>query len=254
MLVAEEEDAPLPQRRRRSHKWSAGSVLVVGGSPGMIGASVFAGRAALSFGAGSVYLAADDSNRLQAIAPDVPVMTLDDARDDIRRFDVVLAGPGLAPADISVTLPLLQAAENLVLDAGALRPDVLEAVVDSDVQIVVTPHDAEFTRLSGTKPGTFSVRSFARANGITVVRKGSPTMVTDGSAPVLIRTGGPELASIGTGDVLAGMIAALWSRGLDGFRAAISGSFWHGRAGRSLSRRRTVTARGLVAEIGRFAW
>jgi NAD(P)H-hydrate repair Nnr-like enzyme with NAD(P)H-hydrate dehydratase domain len=78
--------------------------------------------------------------------------------------------------------------------------------------------------------------------------------VTDGSPPVLIRTGGPELASIGTGDVLAGMIGALWARGLGPLDAAISGAYWHGVAGADLRRRTTVTADALAVQVGRYAF
>jgi NAD(P)H-hydrate epimerase len=59
---------------------------------------------------------------------------------------------------------------------------------------------------------------------------------------------------MGTGDVLAGMIAALWARGLSGREAAVSGAYWHGVAGAELARNRSLTADGLVALIGRYAW
>jgi ADP-dependent NAD(P)H-hydrate dehydratase / NAD(P)H-hydrate epimerase len=73
--------------------------------------------------------------------------------------------------------------------------------------------------------------------------------------PWIINTGGPELATIGTGDVLAGMIGALLARGLKGPEAARSAAYWHGVAGASLlARTGSVTADSLVDEIGRFAW
>ncbi len=87
-----------------------------------------------------------------------------------------------------------------------------------------------------------------------MLRKGNPTMVTDGGLPVLVRTGGPELASIGTGDVLAGMLGALWARGLSGRDAAISAAYWHGVAGADLAAGGTLTADRLARHIGRFAW
>ena len=74
--------------------------------------------------------------------------------------------------------------------------------------------------------------------------------------PILVDTGGPELASIGTGDVLAGMIGALWARGLDPKTAAtISGAYWHGVAGADLAQQLgTVTADQLADIIGDYAW
>ena len=83
--------------------------------------------------------------------------------------------------------------------------------------------------------------------------KGNPTFVL-GVDRWLVRSGGPELATIGTGDVLAGMIAALWARGLDGADAARSAAYWHGRAGADLARSRTVTAEKLASSVARFAW
>ncbi len=88
--------------------------------------------------------------------------------------------------------------------------------------------------------------------GIVVLLKGNPTFVLGGEQWV-ITTGGPELATIGTGDVLTGSVAALWARGLDPETAARSGAYWHGRAGRSLAGRTTVTAEGLAEEIGRWS-
>jgi NAD(P)H-hydrate repair Nnr-like enzyme with NAD(P)H-hydrate dehydratase domain len=72
--------------------------------------------------------------------------------------------------------------------------------------------------------------------------------------PVLVTSGGPELASIGTGDVLAGMIGALWARGLDAKSAAVSGAYWHGRAAANLAGTRAVTADVLSDYIAAYTW
>ena len=119
---------------------------------------------------------------------------------------------------------------------------------------MITPHTAEFKRVAGIGGGAYSVRAFARKEGITVLLKGNPTLVTDGGSLILVRSGGPELASIGTGDVLAGMIGALWARGLDGTTAAFSGAYWHGVSAEDLSRDRTVTADVLSDYISAYAW
>ncbi|MGH3668590.1 MAG: NAD(P)H-hydrate dehydratase, partial [Acidimicrobiia bacterium] len=74
------------------------------------------------------------------------------------------------------------------------------------------------------------------------------------SEPILVQTGGPELATIGTGDVLSGMIGALWARGLDARSAAVSAAYWHGVAGADLATSATVTADALARHVGRFAW
>lgn len=254
MFVAEATDAPLPRRARTAHKWSAGAVLVLGGSIGMVGASVLAGKSALNFGAGSVAVASPHCEIVQGLAPELLAFTIDDAGERLSRFDVVVAGPGLADTDAAVVRPILSKAERVVLDAGGLTPATLAAAREGGADVVVTPHDGEFARLAGIGAGTFSIRSFSWREGVTVLRKGNPTMVTDGGLPTLVTTGGPELASIGTGDVLAGMVGALWARGLEPVEAAVSAAYWHGVAGASLAERETVTSVSLAGEIARFAW
>jgi ADP-dependent NAD(P)H-hydrate dehydratase / NAD(P)H-hydrate epimerase len=254
MFVAEEADAARPPRPRKTHKWSAGSVLVLGGSTGLAGASVLAGRSALHFGAGTVVVASPRPDLVQQIAPELPAYGLDEAEKSLGRFDVVVAGPGLAEEDVSIARPLLAGAAKIVLDAGGLVPPALQAAKEGDAEVVVTPHDGEFPRVAGVGAGVFAIRAFARKAGVTVLRKGNPTMVTAGGPPILVRTGGPELATIGTGDVLAGMIGALWARGLGPCDAAVSGAFWHGVAGSSLAGRGTVTADALASHVGRYAW
>lgn len=254
MYLAEESDATRPGRGRTAHKWSAGSVLVLGGSTGMIGAAVFAGRSALRFGAGSVVVAAPHPSQIQLAAPELVAYTFERAQDGLSRFDVVIAGPGLSEADAEAIRPILAKARRVVLDAGGLTPATLDAARDGGSQVVATPHDAEFVRIAGIDAGTYAVRSFAGGQGITVLRKGNPTVISDGGLPILVTTGGPELASIGTGDVLAGMIGALWARGLGPTEAAVSAAYWHGVAGAALAVRETVTAPGLIRQIGKLAW
>lgn len=254
MFVAEDSDAPRPARARASHKWSAGAVLVIGGSHGLAGAAVLAGRAASSFGAGTVYLATPQVDLMQHVAPEIPAMDLEHAAAEIGRFDVVVAGPGLNAEDAASIHPILGKADRVVLDAGALTPATLAAARQGDADIVVTPHDAEFQRLAGVGAGAFSIRSLAMRERLTVLRKGNPTMVSDGGPPVLVTTGGPELATIGTGDVLAGMIAALWSRGLQPTEAAVSAAYWHGVAGAGLAEHGSVTADVLADYITALAW
>jgi NAD(P)H-hydrate epimerase len=254
MFVAEESDAIRPGRARTTHKWSAGAVLVVGGSSGMVGASVFAGRSALNFGAGSVVVASPRADMVHEIAPQLPTFGLDEAGSRLDRFDVVIAGPGLAESDAEAVVQILRKSPKVVLDAGGLLPHLLDAATEGDGEVVVTPHAAEFRRVAGIGGAVYSIRAFARKKGITVLLKGNPTLVTDGGSPILVRSGGPELASIGTGDVLAGMIGALWARGLDGTTAAVSGAYWHGVSAGDLRKHRTVTADVLSDHISAYAW
>lgn len=255
MFVAEESDAIRPARRRTAHKWSAGAVLVLGGSPGMVGAAAMTARAALEFGAGSVYAASPNPDLAHQAAPGIPTLGFGDVAEILDRFDVVVAGPGLSEDDRDSIVPILPRSGRVLLDAGALTPEILEESKMAGVELVLTPHRAEFSRVSGgLSPGDHAIRAFASKHRATLLLKGNPTVISDGSPPVVVNAGGPELASIGTGDVLAGMIAALWARGLSGTDAAVSGSYWHGVLGSELSKEGSVTAMRMLDEARRFAW
>jgi hydroxyethylthiazole kinase-like uncharacterized protein yjeF len=259
LFLTDEIDAPRPLRLRTAHKWSAGSVLVVGGAAGMTGAAVLAGKAALGFGAGAVGLAVpeESSQVAAAAAPELLHYSLDDLPE---RYDVLLIGPGLGIDRADLAVKLLSDWDGpVVVDADALAAvtpgrTLAKAKGPRDPGrkggAVITPHAGEFERLTG-QPATYSAaRELAAGIGAVVVLKGNPTFVTDGDVPWVVNTGGPELATIGTGDVLAGMTAALLARGLEPVVAGRSAAYWHGRAGAELAKTRVVTALRLVDEIG----
>ncbi|MGA7097332.1 MAG: NAD(P)H-hydrate dehydratase [Acidimicrobiia bacterium] len=254
MWVAEQTDAPRPPRARTAHKWSAGAVLVVGGSPGMIGAAILAGRSALSFGAGSVAVLSPAMELVNTAAPELLTYPLELALERLSKFDVVIGGPGLAQGDVGPFLSLLAKASRVVLDAGALTREALGAARENQGEVVVTPHAGEFARLAGVEAGIFAARALAGEDHVVVLLKGAPTVISDGDIPILVGTGGPELATIGTGDVLSGMLGALMARGLDASSAAVSAAYWHGIAAADLLRSGTVTAGALAGHVGRFAW
>ena len=104
--------------------------------------------------------------------------------------------------------------------------------------------------MTGDDATYVAASNLAGAQDVVVLLKGNPTFVAGAGAPWVITEGGPELATIGTGDVLTGAVAALWAAGLDAERAAVAGAFWHGRAGRSLAARTVVTAEELVDQMG----
>ncbi len=255
LLLTEEADAPRPSRSRSAHKWSAGSVLVVGGAPGMTGAAVMAAKAALGFGAGAVGLAvpAEAAGVAAAAAPELLHYSIDDLP---QRYDVLVIGPGLGIERAGFAAKILSTWEGpMVIDADALAAIAPDRVAGHRAKghrsrMVITPHAGEFERLTGRSPSYSEARELATRIGATVLLKGNPTFVTDGGVPWLVNTGGPELATIGTGDVLAGMTAALLAGGHDPLVAARSAAYWHGRAGADLAMTRVVTAPRLVEEIG----
>lgn len=268
LMVCEDVDAPRPARLRTAHKWTAGSVLVVGGSPGISGAAVLAARSALEMGAGSVAVACPGGIAPMVAAAGPGLMTRpigdgerfrpDDAAsiaEHAVRFDVVVLGPGLGPNQAPLVVALLDALGGpVVLDADGINAlDRVDSLAGRAGPTVLTPHAGELERLTGSGADYRSAAEVAEKAGVVIVLKGNPTFVL-GREQWVVTSGGPELATIGTGDVLAGMIASLWARGIDGEVAARSGAHWHGRAGAALSRAGTVTAERLAAAVGSFAW
>ena len=267
LLLCEDADAPVPARSRTAHKWSAGSVAVMGGSPGISGAPLLAARSALEFGAGAVALVCPGGLAAPYAAADPGVMTrpigaadrfgTDDAAaalEAAERFDVLALGPGLGTDQEGFVARVLDGwAKPLVLDADGITVASLDALAGRTAPTIVTPHAGEFERLTGLAPTHENATSVSADAGITVLLKGSPTVVAGDGETWVVTSGGPELATIGTGDVLTGMAASLVARGLPPVVAARSAAHRHGRAGRSLAARTSVTATALAAEIGRYA-
>lgn len=250
LVVVEDDDAPRPFRAPAAHKWSAGSVLVVGGSAGTVGAAVLAGRAALGFGAGSVGVVSEERSSIAVQAPELLTYPPDRLAEVVARYDVAVVGPGLGERR-DLLDAVLKAGTKIVADAEALVS--VETLAARRGDLVITPHAGEFGKLTHAPAGPPAARELADAVGGVVLLKGWPTFVTDGSVPWAIVSGGPELATIGTGDVLAGMIGALWARGLDALEAARSAAHWHGVAAADLAATRTVTADVLARHVAGFA-
>jgi len=246
LLLVGEGDAHRPERSRTAHKWSAGSVLVVGGNSGMVGAAVLAARSALHFGAGAVGVATNQPELVQTIAPELLAYPIDVVP---QRYDVIVIGPGLG--DDPDTVSRVVASERpLVVDADALSH--IEGLA-FESPVVLTPHAGEFERLTGDPPSPEAAIEAARATRSVLVLKGSPTIITDGGVPRVVASGDERLATIGTGDVLAGMIGALMARGMAPLDAATSAAYWHGRTATESSGE-TLTADALATRIGRHAW
>ncbi len=266
LRVCEDGDAPRPIRPRTAHKWSVGSVMVVGGAPGITGAPLLAARSALTGGAGAVALVCpgDLASTYSGMAPELLVHGVGagdrfgaaDAPAVLaaaERFDVLAVGPGLGPEQGGFIRNLLERRPGpLVLDADGINGADLDGLRGRRGPTVITPHAGEFRRLTSAVAGHEAAAELARGTGTVVLLKGSPTFVA-GEELWAVTSGGPELATIGTGDVLTGLLAALWARGLDGETAARSAAHWHGRAGVDLARRGVVTADRLATEVGRWA-
>jgi len=246
-LVQDRDLARIPGRSRDAHKWQS-ALVVVAGSPGMMGAPELVGRAAMRAGAGYVRLgipgASLEEVRVgEAVAFAVPADDWHDAiLDAAERCRAIVVGPGLGtgPAAAAALRRIVaDAAVPVVVDADGLNnigsAAVLRALVARrPTPVVVTPHEGEYARLFGRHPGRDrieDVRDAALATGAIVLLKGPTTVVAAPDGRVLLATAGsPRLATAGTGDVLAGVIGACIARGVAPFEAAGIAAHLHGRA------------------------
>jgi hydroxyethylthiazole kinase-like uncharacterized protein yjeF len=233
--------ACLQPRRRNTHKGDYGSVGIVGGAPGMAGAALLAGRAALQLGAGRVYVGMLE--RL-AVDPQQPELMLRGADEIFGLATVIAVGPGLGQSNEAADLlrRALDSALPLVLDADALnllaaRPVLLKKVGRGDTPVVLTPHPAEAGRLLGTSTEDVqtdrlaAALELARRHRATVVLKGCGSIIATPDGRWFINaTGNAGLASAGSGDVLTGMIAALLARHRPPLEATLAAVHLHGAA------------------------
>ncbi len=255
-------DVVLPRRDRDAHKWSVGAVATIGGEPGLTGAALFAARGAIATGAGAsvMFTTAATTATYSATAPDIPTIQASETASWhghasevlalLDRFDVLVMGPGLEPVTTEFVEQILEGFGGaVILDAGALNALThLDALVNRSATTVLTPHAGEFKRLAGLDAGPEAVQWLADETGAVVLMKGAPTLVVSDTI-VVIDTGGPELATIGTGDVLAGMIAALLAGGVDASVAAASAAYLHGIAGAQAALAEMLTPMRLLDEV-----
>lgn len=246
-------------RAHASHKGSYGDVAVIGGAPGMAGAVLLAARAALHHGAGRVFAGFLDpaAPALDPRQPDLMVR----AWDSLDLPGMVVAcgcGGGSAVRD---ALPRAMNARALVLDADALNAVAadpqLQALLAArgrrGAPTVLTPHPLEAARLLGT--GTAQVqanrlaaaRKLAQRFASVVVLKGSGSVIAAADGSLRINpTGNARLAIAGTGDVLAGMVAARLASGEDACAAASAAVYLHGLAADRWPREVPLTASALA--------
>jgi NAD(P)H-hydrate epimerase len=238
-VVTEEILQLVPRKREGDTKYTAGSVLVVGGSPGMTGALCLAAEAAFRADAGYVAVAT-----AEAALPVVETRLLEAVKAPLDRVDelaerasALAIGPGLGRREQERALVRRLLAElelPAIVDADALFE--LEAA-DWPAPRVLTPHAGELGRLLGEESKWVdahrleAVRRAVDRYRCVVLLKGPDTLVAAPGEGVLVRTNGtPALATAGTGDVLTGIIAAFLAKGMDARLAAAAGAVAQGRA------------------------
>jgi len=230
----------LPSLEVSAHKYTRGHLTILAGAA-MPGAARLAASAARRLGVGLVTLHAENLDLAAMLRADAPGQLVSDATLDAlladERRKVWLAGPGLLPheATRAAIRSLIEAGKILVADAGALMaaaeaPDLLRGAA------VITPHAGEFARLFGT-PGAdrlAATRAAAARLGAVVVLKGPDSIIAAPDGRVIINDNAPpSLATAGTGDILAGAIAALLAQGMAPFEAAAAAVWLHGAAAAS---------------------
>lgn len=239
--------AHLQPRARNSHKGSFGSIGVFGGSKGMLGAALLAGRAALKLGSGKVYLGLLDSGA-PGVDPIQPELMLRRPETLLNAGLTALAcGPGMGRSHEAIVLLEKACALNLplVLDADALNL----VATEGDLQVALalraplaaptlfTPHPAEAARLLDTETSAIQADRIGAALEISahfnaiVALKGCGTVIAAPDGRWFINTtGNAGLASGGTGDVLTGFVAALLAQGWPGLEAMLAAVHLHGAA------------------------
>ena len=260
-LVTSEILGLVPQRgaNRPETKYTAGSVLVVGGSPGLTGAVCLAAEAAFRADAGYVAVAAPreslpvvEQQLLEAVK-----RPLEDVWDAVGRASALAIGPGLGRSGElkGLVRRLLEETElPAVVDADALHE---LAPFERKAATVLTPHSGELARLLGVEPAWVDAHRLEAARRAVerfrcvVLLKGDETIVAAPAGTTLICPGVPTLATAGTGDVLTGIVGSFLSKGMDARLAAGAAARAHVEAAIEAPQQAGLIARDLLGALPR---
>jgi ADP-dependent NAD(P)H-hydrate dehydratase len=244
----------LKTRYENSKKGDNGIVLVIGGSSLYHGAPLLASLSALRAGADLVYTAVPKViiNAIRSYSPNIIALPMTDNSLTIgsanrltknlpKKPNAATIGMGMtvskAEALNSLVKNLKENGTRLVLDASALIPKVITEITESDT--IITPHAGEFKRIFNEEVGISegdiisSVTRMASRHKITIILKGWLNVIADPSGKVAtIRRSTPAMTVGGTGDVLAGLVAALYSKINSAFDASVLGIYFNGLAAR----------------------
>ena len=236
----------LPQRNKNAHKGSHGKVLVIAGSEGMGGAGILASEASLYCGSGLVTLFTHKSNVEASLVrnPEIMALGIQDRIESPDNINVFLIGPGFTNDKWSeIAYKCLSTNTKnayLILDAGALYFLSEPKKISVSKGAILTPHPGEAAKLLNTTIENIQANRESSAQKIAikydaeaVILKGHNTVVyiKNTDKTFLCKDGGPELASAGTGDVLAGILSALLAQGLSIMDACLLAVAVHSKAG-----------------------
>ena len=238
-----------PSRRANSHKGMFGSIGVIGGSAGMVGAALLAGIAALKLGAGRVYLGlmAPDAPGVDTFQPELMLRPIQDLFK-LEQLNCLVVGPGLGTETaaclwlkcaLQTTLPLVLDADalNLVASHSEIAELLRERLRERNTPSILTPHPAEAARL--LQSTTTSVQQDRMAAAAELAQRFNCWIVLKGTGSVcampdgrrfINTSGNPGLSSAGTGDILSGMIGAFLAQRSSPENALLAAVYLHGAA------------------------
>jgi hydroxyethylthiazole kinase-like uncharacterized protein yjeF len=261
-LTRGDADDLLRRPGKESDKYRRGVLGVAAGSDRYTGAAVLAVGGALRAGAGMVrYVGPGEPvSQVRAHWPEAVITELSEpSLDGVGRVQAWVLGPGLGAGEWAHELAARVLASDVpvLIDADALTLVANDrALLRRTPPVLITPHAGELARLlradrDAIEAGRLDfVRRAAAELGVTVLLKGSTTLVAEQHRPVRVnRTGTPWLATGGTGDVLSGLAGSLLAQGLDCYDAGSCGAYLHGLAGRIAADGAPLTAAGVAAAI-----
>ncbi|MEP6609438.1 MAG: NAD(P)H-hydrate dehydratase [Burkholderiaceae bacterium] len=228
-------------RRRNTHKGSYGNATIVGGNVGMVGAALLAARAALRIGAGRVYVDCIGATEYRVDPCQPELMFRSSVEPAGIQAICVGCGLGTDAAAVAAVQRSLQSDTALVIDADALNLLAGDVAMIGQLNAraaptVVTPHPLEAARMLACSVNEIQANRVKAARTLSaryravVVLKGAGTVIAQADGRCAINpTGGPALATAGTGDVLAGLLAGLLAQRFDPWQAALAAVWLHGR-------------------------
>lgn len=264
--IKEKPGELLPKRRADGNKGTFGKLLLVAGSEKMAGAALLCGESAYRMGAGMIKLVIPEKIReiVQERLPEALIQTYESPTglqeeeeklflENSKWADAIAIGPGLSVCESGrrlLALAISQKTKPLVIDADGLNilssnKQLMEQLrkrcaefEKENAKVILTPHMGELARLLGepltviTADETLSTIRLAESTGCIVAGKSARTHVCEADHPIFLNTAGNDrMATAGSGDVLAGMIASLLVQGMEPLKAAVTGVYLHACAG-----------------------
>ena len=255
-----DELAGFPKKRdEASHKGSFGTVLIICGSSSMRGAAAFAALGALRSGVGLVKIASVGKciDTVSILAPEATYIEIDSDNDGFMVFNsatsekllkamekstAVVIGSGMGVTENTLEIlrfVLTNTNCPVIIDADGINCIAcdIEILMNRKSEVILTPHAGEMARLMNVTASTVNenradiAEAFAEKYGVTVVLKGAGTVISDNSRTAANHTGNSGMSRGGSGDILAGITAAISAQGFSPYEAACAGAYLHGLAG-----------------------